>query len=206
MNKLIMTMLIATSPLAIYGMNEEKQAPEKVISDAPAVINKDLTYEKHPALPENFYQKKIASFISAHGLVRGTEVEKTLSRFISNKYKEIYDKPTRPLIEQLNGNAIIITGPAVIAAPILRVYALVCHDIMEAAARKILGVRKASLPHDADETWPLTAVSDDQYNDAARKNYTIESFTIGKLREESKCHQLYFDTLYPELKLPKKLS
>lgn len=200
-------MLIATSPLAIYGMNEEKQAVQAVISDAPAAINKDLTYEKHPALPENFYQKKIASFISAHGLVRGTEVEKTLSLFISNKYKEINDnKPTRPLIEQLEGKTIIVGGPAVIAAPILRMYALLCHDIMEAAARKVLGVRKASLPHDTDETWPLMAVSNDQYNAEARKNYTMESFTIGKLREESKCHQLYFDTLYPELKQPKKLS
>ena len=58
---------------------------------------------------------------------------------------------------------------------------------------KFLVYAKSSLPHDTDETWPLTAVSDDQYNNAARQNYTIESFTIGKLHEESKCHQLYFD-------------
>ena len=207
MNKLIMIMLAVTSPLAIYAMNEEKQATQTIVNEVPAIINQDLTYEKHPALPEAFYQKKVASFISAHGLVRGTEVEKTLLRFISDKYKEINDnKPTQPLIDQLKNKLITVEGPGllaasgVIAASILKAYALLCHNVMEAAARKILGVRKSSLPHDTDETWSLTAVSDDQYNNAARQNYTIESFIIGKLREESKCHQLYFDTLYPELK------
>ena len=149
MNKLIMIMLAVTSPLAIYAMNEEKQATQIGADDAPATINQDLTYEKHPALPEAFYQKKVASFISAHGLVRGAEVENVLSRFISDKYKEINDgKPTQPLIDQLKNKLIIVEAPGllaasgVIAAPILRAYALLCHNVMEAAARKILGVRK----------------------------------------------------------------